>query len=62
MFFILHFVPHFHELGHYAAKFRSELIVLGSAVSDNIRNHIASALLKSVNIFLCVFVVFLTSK
>lgn len=51
MFFILHFVPHYHERGHYAAKFRSELIVFGSAVSDDIRNHIASVLLESVNIF-----------
>lgn len=46
-----------HELGHYAAKFRSELIVFGSAVSDGIRNHIASVLLESVNIFF-VFLLF----
>lgn len=51
------FVPHFHELGHDAAKFHGKLIVFGSAVFDNIRNHIASEVFESVNIFLCVFVV-----
>ncbi len=59
LFVYFAFVPHFYELGHYAAKFRGKLIVFGSAVSDDIRNHIASAVFESVNIFFFnVFVVF----
>lgn len=49
------FVLHFHELGHYAAKFCGKLIVFGSAVFDDIKNHITSVVFESVNIFLYVF-------
>ena len=56
----------FNELGHYAAKVRGKLIVFGSAVFDDIRNHIASVVFESVNIFFfvcfCCFVLFLTCK
>lgn len=45
-------------------KFHGKLIVFGSAVFDDIRNHIASVVFESVNIFLYVFVgfFFLTCK
>lgn len=59
------FVPHFYELGHYAAKFRGKLIVFGSAVFYDIRNHIASVVFESVNIFFvcfCCFVFFLLAN
>lgn len=39
-------------------KFRGKLIVFGSAVSDDIGNHIASVVFEYVNIFLYVFDVF----
>lgn len=42
-------------------KFHGKLIVFGSAVSDDIRNHIASVVFESVNIFLYVFVGFFFS-
>lgn len=45
-------------LGHYAAKFHGKLIVYGSAVFDDIRNHFASVVFESVNNFFSVFVVF----
>lgn len=43
------------EHGYYAAKLHSKLIVFGSAVFDDIRNHIASVVFESVNIFLWFF-------
>lgn len=49
------FVPHFYELGHYAAKFRGKLIVFGSAVFDNIRNHIASVAVSHFFVCFCFF-------
>lgn len=42
-------------------KFHGKLIVFGSAVFEDIGNHVASVLFEYVNIFLCVFVFFFFS-
>lgn len=57
LFFILHLFLIFMNLVT-MLQFRGKLIGFGSAVFDDIRNHIASVVLKSVNIFLYIFVGF----
>ena len=54
-FFVLYLLLISINLVAMQQKFRSKLIVFGSAVSDNIGNHISSVVFEYVNIFLFFF-------